>query len=64
MGSRRFICGSFSSRSCSLALKPSLKGHQMTTLYVQDDRVLTQMMLFSLKLLFLEPKNLSFDDLL
>ena len=42
----------FSSRSHSLALKSSLKSHQMTTLFVQNDKVFTQMMMFSLKPLF------------
>ena len=37
----------FSSRS--LALKSSLKSHQMTTLTVQNDKVFPQMMMFSLK---------------
>ena len=42
----------FSSRSHSLALKSSLKSHQMTTFFVQNDKVFTQMMIFSLKPLF------------
>ena len=33
----------FSSRSRSLALKSSLKSHQMTTLFVQNDKFFTQM---------------------
>ena len=42
----------FSSRSCSLALKLSLKSHYITTFFVQNDEVFTQMMIFSLKPLF------------
>ena len=42
----------FSSRSRSLALKSPLKSHQMTTCFVQNDKVFTQMMMISLKLLF------------
>ena len=34
----------FSSRS--LALKLSLKSHQMTTLFVQNDKVFTEMIMF------------------
>ena len=53
----------FSSRSRSLTLKSSLKSHQMTTLFIQNSTVFTQMIMFSFKLLF-EPKKLSFDDFL
>ena len=48
---------SFSSRFCFLALKSSLKNHQMTTLFVQNDDVFTQTPFF-------EPKQLSFHDFL
>ena len=39
-------------RSRSFTLKSSLKSHQMTTLFIQNDKVFTQMMIFSLKPLF------------
>ena len=47
-----------------LALKTSLKSHQMTTLFIQNDNVFTQMLIFSLKPLFWAKKKLSFDDFL
>ena len=47
----------FSSRS--LALKSSLKSHQMTTLFVQNYKVFTQMMMFSLKPLFLTKRDVT-----
>ena len=42
----------FSSCSPTLALKSSLKSHQMTILFVPNDKVFTQMMIFSLTPLF------------
>ena len=53
----------FFSGSRSIALKSSLKSHQMTTCFVQNDQIFTQMMMISL-CSFIEQKKLSFDDFL
>ena len=47
----------FSSHSRSLALKPSLSSHQMTTLFVQNDKAFTQMMIFFYPNRFLSQKK-------
>ena len=52
----------FPSHSRSLALKPSLSSHQMTTLFVQNDKAFTQMMIFFYPNRFLSQKKMLFDD--
>ena len=51
----------FSSRSRYLALKSSLKRHEMTNCFVQNDKVFTEMMMFSLKPLLLSFNQKSCD---
>ena len=46
----------FSSHSCSVTLKSSLKSHQMTTLFVQNVTVFTQMIIFFIQTPFLSQK--------
>ena len=53
----------FSSPIHFLSLKSSFKSHQMTTRFVENDKVFTERMMISL-CSFIEQKKLSFDDFL
>ena len=49
--------------SRSLALNSFIKSHQMTTFFVQNDKVFIQMLFFH-STPFFEPKKIFFDDFL